>query len=43
MTQKIVVEDVYKIFGSKPDEAKQMIAEGKSKNEIFAQDRKSVV
>jgi glycine betaine/proline transport system ATP-binding protein len=37
MTQKIVVEDVYKIFGSKPDEAKQMIAEGKSKNEIFAQ------
>ena len=37
MTQKIVVEDVYKIFGPSPDQAKQLIEEGKSKDEIFAQ------
>lgn len=37
MTQKIVVEDVYKIFGPNPDQAKRLIEEGKSKDEIFAQ------
>lgn len=37
MNDKIVVEDVYKIFGSKPEIAKRMIDEGKSKAEIFEQ------
>ncbi len=37
MTQKIVVEDVYKIFGPRPDQAKQLIEQGLSKDEIFAQ------
>jgi len=37
MSEKIVVEDVYKIFGPKPEVAKQMIEEGKTKEEIFAE------
>ncbi len=37
MTDKIVVEDVYKIFGPKPDDAKRMIEQGQSKEEIFGQ------
>ena len=35
MTDKIVVEDVYKIFGPKPEVAREMIEQGKSKEEIF--------
>jgi len=37
MTDKIAVEDVYKIFGPKPEVAKEMIGQGYSKEEIFAQ------
>jgi glycine betaine/proline transport system ATP-binding protein len=37
MTDKIVVEDVYKIFGPKPQIAKQMITQGYDKGEIFKQ------
>ena len=35
MSDKIVVEDVYKIFGPKPEEAREMIGQGLSKEEIF--------
>jgi len=35
MTDKIVVEDVYKIFGPSPEVAHEMIGQGKSKEEIF--------
>jgi len=37
MTDKIVVEDVYKIFGPKPELAKEMIEQGHDKAEIFEQ------
>ena len=37
MSEKIAVENVYKIFGPKPDVAKQMIEDGHSKEEIFQQ------
>jgi glycine betaine/proline transport system ATP-binding protein len=35
MTDKIVVEDVYKIFGPRPEVAHEMIGQGKTKEEIF--------
>lgn len=35
MTDKIVVKDVYKIFGPSPEVAHEMIGQGKSKAEIF--------
>lgn len=34
---RIVVDNVYKIFGSKPDDAYKLLQDGKSKDEIFAQ------
>ncbi len=34
---RIVVEDVYKIFGPDPDEAYRLLQDGKSKDEIFEQ------
>ncbi len=37
MDDKIVVDDVYKIFGPRPEVARQMIREGSDKDEIFAQ------
>ena len=36
MTDKIVVEHLYKIFGSDPEEALKLIREGRDKDEIFA-------
>jgi glycine betaine/proline transport system ATP-binding protein len=42
MSDKIVVEDVYKIFGGKPDVARQMIEDGYDKEEIFAQTGQTV-
>jgi glycine betaine/proline transport system ATP-binding protein len=42
MTDKIVVEDVYKIFGSKPEIAKQMIEQGYDKEQIFAESGQTV-
>lgn len=35
MNEKIVVEDVYKIFGPNPEIARRMISEGLGKDEIF--------
>ena len=35
MTDKIVVEDVYKIFGPRPEVARELIEQGKTKEEIF--------
>ncbi len=37
MTDKIVIEDVYKIFGRKPELARKMIEQGHDKDKIFAQ------
>jgi len=42
MTDKLVVEDVYKIFGGKPEVARQMIEDGYDKEEIFAQTGQTV-
>ncbi len=35
MTDKIVVEDLYKIFGPNPDQAIKLLGQGLNKNEIF--------
>ena len=35
MTEKIVVKDLYKVFGDHPDQAMQMINDGIDKDEIF--------
>ncbi|WP_417828796.1 glycine betaine/L-proline ABC transporter ATP-binding protein ProV [Thalassospira sp.] len=35
MTEKIVVKDLYKVFGDRPDQAMKMINEGIDKDEIF--------
>ena len=35
MTEKIVVKDLYKVFGDRPDQAMQMINDGVDKDEIF--------
>ncbi|HBN51602.1 MAG TPA: glycine betaine/L-proline ABC transporter ATP-binding protein, partial [Thalassospira sp.] len=35
MTDKIVVKDLYKVFGDRPDQAMQMINDGIDKAEIF--------
>ncbi len=37
MTDKIVVQDVYKIFGPKPDVARDLIEQGYTKEQIFEQ------
>lgn len=37
MTNKIVIEDVYKIFGRKPEVARTLIDKGYDKDEIFAE------
>lgn len=37
MTEKIVIEDVYKIFGRKPEVARSLIEKGYDKDEIFAE------
>lgn len=37
MTDKIVVEDVYKIFGPRPEVARRLIDEGYDKERIFAE------
>ncbi len=42
MTDKLLVEDVYKIFGGKPEVARQMIEDGYDKEEIFAQTGQTV-
>ncbi|MBK1725772.1 glycine betaine/L-proline ABC transporter ATP-binding protein ProV [Halorhodospira neutriphila] len=36
MTEKLVVEDLYKIFGPKPERAMELLRQGYDKNEIFA-------
>lgn len=35
MADKIVVEDLYKIFGPHPDQARRLLADGLTKDEIF--------
>lgn len=35
MTDKIVVKDLYKVFGDRPDQAMQMINDGIDKAEIL--------
>lgn len=42
MTEKIAVEHVYKIFGSKPAVARQMIEQGYDKDQIFAETGQTV-
>ncbi len=42
MTDKLVVEDVYKIFGQKPEVARQMIEQGYDKEHIFAETGQTV-
>jgi len=37
MTEKIVIEDVYKIFGPKPEVARELIDRGYDKDRIFAE------
>ena len=37
MAEKVVVKNLYKIFGPNPDQAMQMLQQGKSKDEIFQQ------
>lgn len=37
MTDRLVVKNLYKVFGNRPDEAMRMVREGKDKAEIFAQ------
>lgn len=39
---KLVIKDLYKIFGPKPDEAIRLLDEGFSKDEIFARTRTTV-
>ena len=36
MTEKLVVEDVYKIFGPRPERAMELMEQGYDKDEIFA-------
>jgi len=36
MTDRLVVKNLYKVFGNRPDEAMRMVREGKDKAEIFA-------
>jgi len=42
MTDKIVVEDLYKIFGPQPDRAIELLEEGYTKDQIFEQIRTTV-
>ncbi|MBU2709557.1 glycine betaine/L-proline ABC transporter ATP-binding protein ProV [Zooshikella harenae] len=42
MTEKIVVKDLYKIFGPSPEQALTLLAEGKSKDDIFKQSGNTV-
>ncbi|MDY6905321.1 MAG: glycine betaine/L-proline ABC transporter ATP-binding protein [Thermodesulfobacteriota bacterium] len=42
MTEKIIIEDLYKIFGPHPDQAMKMLKQGKSKEEIMEQTRHGV-
>lgn len=42
MTEKIVVENLYKIFGPDPDEAMRLLEQGLSKEEIFERTRTTV-
>lgn len=37
MTDKIVIEDVYKIFGSRPEVVRELIDQGHGKDRIFAE------
>ena len=37
MTEKLVVEDLYKIFGPKPERAMELLEQGYEKDEIFKQ------
>ena len=41
-TEKLVVEDLYKIFGPEPEKAMRLLAQGLSKDEIFEQTRTTV-
>ncbi len=42
MTEKLVVEDLYKIFGPKPERAMELLQEGYEKDEIFARSGNTV-
>jgi len=42
MTEKLVVKDLYKIFGDRPEEALKMLKEGAHKDEIFEKTRQTV-
>ena len=42
MTDKLVIEDLYKIFGPEPDKAMALLKEGRSKEEIFEETRTTV-
>ena len=37
MAEKIVVKNLYKVFGPKPDVAMQMLKAGQTKDQIFQQ------
>jgi glycine betaine/proline transport system ATP-binding protein len=42
MNDKLVVKDLYKIFGPHPDEALMLLEKGLSKDEIFTRTRTTV-
>ena len=42
MTEKIIVKDLYKIFGPQPDRAIKMLRDGVSKDEIMKRTKLSV-
>ena len=42
MTDKIVVEDLYKIFGPRPEEAIEMLHQGKTKDQIMEETKHGV-
>ncbi|NBC31736.1 MAG: glycine betaine/L-proline ABC transporter ATP-binding protein ProV [Alphaproteobacteria bacterium] len=42
MADKLVLDSVFKIFGPNPDEAKAMLADGLSKDEIFEKTRTTI-
>ena len=42
MTDKILIENLYKIFGPHPDQAMKMLEQGKSKEEIMEKTKHGV-
>lgn len=42
MTEQIVLDHVFKVFGDRPDDALELVKQGKSKNEVLAETGQSI-